>query len=231
MSELYRDFIDRKLDQIDGHLIDIYNAIGGGGPTPISFTKTLLCDNSTLNASITLNDDISNYDFIEVIIGANGMKDQGGYYMTENCFKDIEDISGGVICFCIFASSYNCTITRSGNTWTEYDTPTMHIKRVYGYKCNKIITETSIYKATLNTNNTITINDPNLNLFDYDYVLFGFNNATTSRIGPCFNVLTKIIGEPLYYIYNKYNLYSLLQISNTSITNINASYIRGYKIN
>ena len=202
-------------------------------PTPTTFTKTLLCDNSSLNTSITLSDSISNYDFIGVIIGAQGMQDYGEYYMTENCFKDIEDLSGGTnpICFCVFASSYNCAISRTGNTWNEYGTPTMHIKKIFGYKCNKNIIETSIYKATTNNNSPITISDPDLNLFDYDYVLFGFNNAAVSRIGPCFNILTKNISEPMYYIYNRHGSYQLIQVSNSSITNINVSYVRGYKIN
>ena len=59
MNELYKDFMDRKLSSIDGHLIDLINMGPAPGDDKPVFTKTVLADNTALSNTFTLCSQVS----------------------------------------------------------------------------------------------------------------------------------------------------------------------------
>ena len=233
MSELYRDFIDRKLTDIDNHLIDIINGLQPVGPSSPVFSKTLLCDNSSFSSTFTLSDSISNYDIIEFITKSNSYPEDS-FFIVPDSITDIEDLNttNKLICFNSLNTNRYVCYSRSGNTYTRYNQRIIDVVKVYGYKCtNKTTVIDNIYKTNTKSTSYITVTDNNHNLYDYDLILWGYNASSDDEIGP-FNIpihTKNLVTDVNTIVTGNYNAVQIGHLSEHTIDYIRPVYIYGIK--
>lgn len=234
MNELYRDFMDRKLSSIDGHLIDIINGIhpGPGDDKPI-FTKTVLADNTALSNTFTLSDSVSNYDLIEFITLDNTDNYYNRFIMTAGCINDILNLNtiNKLICFNTLNTNRYVAYTVSGNVYTRYNYRVLNVVQVNGYKCtNKTVVEDVLFSTTTKSDSYINIPITE-DIYDYDMVLIGYNDTDDDEIGPINNIFypNDTLGKNVYLTNNFYNNPYNTFIESNMIYNIRPVYVRGIK--
>ena len=233
MNELYKDFMDRKLSSIDGHLIDLINMGPAPGDDKPIFTKTVLADNTALSNTFTLSDSVSNYDLIEFITLDNTDNYYNRFVMTAGCINDILNLNttNKLICFNTLDTNFYVAYSLSGNVYNRYDYRRLNMVQVNGYKCtNKTVVEDVLFSTTTKSDSYINISLTK-DIYDYDMVLIGYNDTDDDEIGPTNNIFypNDILGKNIYFSNNSYNYEYSTWFESNMIYRIRPVYVRGIR--
>lgn len=210
----------------------------GGGIT-LTFSETVLVDNSSLASSFTFSEDYHNYDFIRVKI-YNSSYDRYSYHVTTPSSIDAIFSLSSRILFNEWATNQGANYSQSGLTWTRTWTRNVNAYEIVGLKCsNMTVTETEIYKASSISSTSVTVTTQ-LDLFDFDWILFTDNDSNYDEVMPSKTIFTKpcyvddildsSMSFSMSYIMQDYNSSgSLIYITNHEITAGKFLYIVGIK--
>ena len=219
--------------------IEIGKNTGGGGSVTPTFSETVLVDNSTLASSFTFSEDYHNYDFIRAKI-YNSSYDRYSYHVTTPSSIDAIFSLGSPVMFNEWATNQGVCYSQSGLTWNRTWIRNVNAYEIVGLKCiNMTVTETEIYKASSISSTAVTVTTQ-LDLFDFDWIMFADNDSTYNEVMPSKTIFTKpcyvddILDSsmPFYmsYIMQDYNNSgTLVYISNHEITAGKFLYIVGIK--
>ena len=204
---------------------------GGGGVTP-TFSETVLVDNSSLASSFTFSDDYHNYDFLRFKLNNYVNQTYTIILTTPEAIDAIFSITS-VVNFNEFGNNQYCTYSESGLTWSRDNNRNLNIYEVVGLKCNNAtVTKTEIYKASSISGNNVPISTQ-LNLLQFDWILFCSNDSSWDEIQPCVFVfvpsegLYNGIDIPLTYYFNPYAATAFVSIDDHSISSQTYAYIVG----
>ena len=212
---------------------------GGSGAIVPTFTETVLVDNSSLATSFTFSEDYHNYDFIRVKI-YNSSYDRYSYHITTPSSIDAIFSLTSRILFNEWATNQGANYSQNGLTWNRTWTRNVNVYEIVGLKCtNMTVEETEIYKASSISGTAVSVTTQ-LNLFDFDWILFTDNDSASDEVMPSKTIFTKpcyvddildsSMSFTMSYIMQNYNgSGSLVYITNHEITSEKFLYIVGIK--
>lgn len=201
----------------------------GGGVTP-TFSSTTLVDNSSAANSFTFSDDYHNYDFVKFKILYTGTN-RNYYFLTTPSSIDLVFNISSYINFNVPNTNRYCCYSQSSLTWTRYNKRDCDITEIIGLKCtNATVTETEIYKATSYSSSNIDVTTQ-LDLFDFDLILFTANSGDRTEVQPNINVLQCDYGmiDVLWLRFYPYYSAADVSITNHYISASKYAYIIGIK--
>ena len=208
---------------------------GGGGVTP-TFSETVLVDNSSLASSFTFSSDYHNYDFVRIKC-LNSTDNVYCYILTTPSSIDQIFNLTSVIMLNHYGTNKYATYSQSGLTWTKSGSRTFDIVEIVGLTCtNATVAETEIYKATVKSDNYVTVTTQ-ANLMDFDMILFVKNTYTYDEILPCQTVFIPSkslynanITDGITFVFPSYgSLGTIIKITNHGITEGKFGYVLGIK--
>lgn len=217
-----------------GAINEIAAGGGGGGFTP-AFSETKIVDNTTLASSFTFSQDYHNFDFIKIKLYNSSSTKYTTIITTPTTIDNIYSLTWLVNFNEIGSDQYVC-YSRSGLTWSRGGRRNLDIYEVYGLNCtNATVTETQIYKASYMSGNWVDVTTQ-LNLFDFDWILFSSNDSSDDELQPCNDIFVPnqctydLYDESLrYYVFNDYYSTRVGSIGNHYLGALPFAYVAGIK--
>lgn len=148
---------------------------GGGGDTPLEFTRTKIVDNSTLGNTLLFSEDYHNYNLLVFEIYHSSTNTTYELVTTPDIIDEIFDksVSGSNRCILFNLQGTNIYVQylyTSNTQWTLYNNGGIICTAVYGVTCNKTIVATTIYQRGNTSYSAVEITSVD-DLFDYDLIL------------------------------------------------------------
>lgn len=200
---------------------------GGGGDTPIEFTSTQICSNSSTTARLTLSEDYHNYTFLRFTANTGA-----GFLATPSLLDEIFARSNNIVCFNRTRTNIYHTYKKTSNTtFIHQNYRDIYITGIYGLEPNKTATITDIYKRGGIGYDTVSFTSTDL--FDYNLLLFsGCGSAQDETIIPdsyfIISPFDKTFGTK-YIMPCVYNGGTNLYMTNTTMGTYNWFMVQGIK--
>ena len=161
---------------------------GGGGDTPIEFTKTSVIDKTQL-PNIVFNEDYTNYDLLLFVCSNSYDGITSEFLTTSDMITEIFTYSyngyGTFIMFNKCGGNHYITYKKNSNSsWTKNANRYLEITDVCSVTCNKTITKTDIYKRGSLGNTTVTITTQD-NILDNDLLIMSCTNGYGDGTNVC----------------------------------------------
>ena len=194
---------------------------GGGGTSDPIFNEALLCDNSALSSTINLTDDITNYDFINVIIYNSSSSIYTSIVTTPEFIENAFLYSSNLVNFNEFNNNQYCCYSKTSSLqWSRYNNRNCNIFKIYGMTCiNKTVTKTVLYNRQAITTGSVPITSQT-SLFDYDFIFSSCCSGNVDETMPCNEYITMPKADLLNknkssfeFVYNRYANYNYVTIS------------------
>ncbi len=187
-------------DNADGYSQVNINVSGGGGNTPEA-TQTLICDNSSLGASLSFTDDYENYDLIKFVVYRSDVQNSFIFYLTPAMLNACFQYSSNRVNFNQPHTNSYIAYQRSSNTsWSRYGNRNLAVQYVYGLTfTNCTITETGLYNRQAIGSSAVTFTPPAGESFlDYDYILFMTCTGASDETQPNFEIFQPNIEKDIF---------------------------------
>lgn len=208
-----------------------YRCTGGKGSDKPIFTPTVLCDNTSASSSFVLSDDYHNYDFVEFELTNSSSGVVTKIFTTPNAIDAIYNVTTDMV-----LNEYNnnqyaeYTYNSSTNTFNRVNNRNCNCTKITGYVCSNLtVTETEIFKASSLSGTSVSISSTGL--LGYDFLIVAANNADSTSIVPCNNIVS-FCDAPINsygYAFNGYNSAQYVSITDTSMSSAPYLYVGGIK--
>ena len=200
---------------------------GGGGDTPIEFTSTQICTNSSAAAGLTLSEDYHNYTFLRFTANTGA-----GFLATPSLLDEIFARSNNIVNFNRSRTNVYHTYRKTSNTTFAHATyRDIYITGIYGLTPNKTANITDIYKRGAISNSGVSITSTDL--FKYDLIIYAScDGAQDETVIPDsyypISPFDSTFGTK-YIIGCMYNNSANLYMTNTTMQSYNWFMVQGIK--
>lgn len=217
-----------------GAINEIAAGGGGGGFTP-AFSETKIVDNTTLASSFTFSQDYHNFDFIKIKLYNSSSTKYTTIITTPTTIDNIYTLTSLVNFNEVGNDQYVC-YSQNSLTWSRSGRRNLDVYEIYGLDCtNATVTETQIYKAASMSSTWVDVTTQ-LNLFDFDWIMFASNDSSWDELQPCNDIYVPnrytydLFDESLrYYSFNDYGHAYVGTIGNHYLGALPFSYVAGIK--
>lgn len=211
-----------------------YTATGnlrlGGDGKPL-FTSTVLCDNSSASSSLVLTDDYHNYDFVEFELTNSSTSAVTKIFTTPDAIDAIYNVTTDMVLNEFNNNQYaEYTYSSQTNTFNRVNHRNCDCTKITGYVCSNLtVTETEIFKANSRSSTPVSISSTGL--LGYDFLIVAANNADSTSIVPCNNIVSYSDApiDSYGYAFNGYNSTQYVAITDTTMSSAPYLYVGGIK--